>query len=108
MSSKGSEPAVAARTVAVKGSGGVSATVVVTVRRRHVWVSIQPPFTWEAILVPEKVDELMRILAQAQEAAREQSPPSPDVASLAAAHRRTGARVAGVERRSTGTVQDHR
>jgi hypothetical protein len=76
----------------VKGSGGVPATVVVTVQRGHVGVSIQPPFTWEAIMDPEKVDELIGTLAQAQEVAREQSRDSPEVASLPVYHRRTGAR----------------
>jgi len=36
----------------VKGSGGVVATVVVTTRRDKVRVSIQPPFTWKAIMEP--------------------------------------------------------
>lgn len=54
------------RTVLVKGTGGVTATVVVRVQRGTVWLSIQPPFTWEAIMDPDKVDELMQALAQAQ------------------------------------------
>ncbi len=58
------------RTVAVKGSGGVSATVVVTVQQGQVWMSIQPPFTWEAIMEPWKVDELTRTLALAAEGAK--------------------------------------
>lgn len=58
------------RKVRVKGSGGVSATVVVTVRQGKVWVSIQPPFTWEAIMEPRKVDELMRTLELAREDAK--------------------------------------
>lgn len=58
------------RKVSVKGSGGVSATVVVTVRRGRVWLSIQPPFTWEAIMEPGKVDELTRTLTLAREDAQ--------------------------------------
>lgn len=58
------------RKVSVKGSGGVSATVVVTVRRGTVWVSIMPPFTWEAIMEPGKVDELIRTLGLAREDAK--------------------------------------
>ncbi|MGH3510861.1 MAG: hypothetical protein ACRDQI_07880 [Pseudonocardiaceae bacterium] len=64
------ELAAGRRTVSVKGSGGVTATVVVTVRRGTVWLSMQPPFTWEAIMEPDKVGELMQTLAQAQEEAR--------------------------------------
>lgn len=56
--------------VTVKGSGGVTATVVVTVRRGMVWLSIQPPFTWEAIMEPRKVQELVRTLRVAEEEAR--------------------------------------
>lgn len=58
------------RTVSAKGSGGVSATVIVTVRRGSVWMSIVPPFTWEAILEPGEVDELVRTLTQAGKEAR--------------------------------------
>ncbi len=58
------------RTVSVKGSGGVAATVVVTVQRGRVWLSIQPPFTWEAIMPPGKVEELMRTLGWANEDAK--------------------------------------
>jgi hypothetical protein len=58
------------RKVSVKGSGGVSATVVVIARRGRVWVSIVPPFTWEAIMEPGKVDELMRTLGLAREDAQ--------------------------------------
>lgn len=57
------------RRVPVTGTGGVAATVIVTAQRGQVWVSIQPPFTWEAIMEPGKVDELIRVLAQAREAA---------------------------------------
>ncbi len=56
--------------VSVQGSGGVSATVSVTVRKGKVVMSIQPPFTWEAIMDPTKVDELIGTLTQAKEAAK--------------------------------------
>jgi hypothetical protein len=55
------------RKVSVTGTGGVAATVFVTVQRGQVWMSIQPPFTWEAIMEPGKVDELMRTLELARE-----------------------------------------
>jgi hypothetical protein len=58
------------RKVSVKGSGGVSATVIVTVQRGRVWLAIQPLFTWEAIMEPEKVDELTRTLTLAREDAQ--------------------------------------
>lgn len=58
------------RKVSVKGSGGVSATVVVTVQRGRIWLSIQPPFTWEAVMEPGKVDELTRTLTLAREDAQ--------------------------------------
>lgn len=64
-----STPAASAihRRVAVAGSGGVSATVIVVARRGQVWVSIMPPFTWEAILEPITVDELTHTLELARE-----------------------------------------
>ncbi len=58
------------RTVSVKGSGGVTATLVVTARRGQVWVSIDPPFTWSAIMEPAEVDELIHTLAEATEDAQ--------------------------------------
>lgn len=58
------------RKVSVKGSGGVAATVVVTVQQGQVWLSIQPPFTWGAIMEPRNADELIRTLALAAEGAR--------------------------------------
>jgi len=61
---------VVRRKVTVKGSGGVVATVVVTTRRGKVWMSIQPLFTWEAIMEPGMVDELIRTLALAAEDAK--------------------------------------
>lgn len=64
------------RKVAVKGSGGVAATVVVTTQQGQVWVSIVPPFTWEAIMEPMKVDELIHMLGLAREAAARSRRPS--------------------------------
>lgn len=58
------------RKVSVKGTGGVAATVVVTVERGYVWVSIHPLFTWEDIMEPGKVDELMNALGLAREDAK--------------------------------------
>ncbi|MGH3512657.1 MAG: hypothetical protein ACRDQV_09140 [Pseudonocardiaceae bacterium] len=46
-------------------------TVVVTVVRDKVWLSISPPFTWEAIMDPAKVDELMHVLELATDEARQ-------------------------------------
>ncbi|MGH4021448.1 MAG: hypothetical protein ACRDT0_19900 [Pseudonocardiaceae bacterium] len=59
------------RKVSVKGSGGVSATIVVIAQRGKVWLSIQPPFTWEAIMEPAKVVELIRTLGLAAEDAKQ-------------------------------------
>lgn len=58
------------RKVSVKGSGGVTATVIVTTQRGQVWLSIVPPFTWEAFMEPGKVDELIHTLGLAGEEAR--------------------------------------
>lgn len=58
------------RRLSVKGSGGVAATVVVMTQRGQVWVSINPPFTWEAIMEPGKVDELIHLLRLAREDAK--------------------------------------
>jgi hypothetical protein len=49
---------------------GVDAMVIVTVVREMVWLSISPPFTWEAIMTPGKVDELISTLALAQDEAK--------------------------------------
>lgn len=49
---------------------GVDATVVVTVVQGKVWMSISPPFTWEAIMVPGKVDEVMSVLEAARDEAK--------------------------------------
>ncbi len=59
------------RRVSVKGLEGIPATVVVTVVRDKVWLSISPPFTWEAIMDPVKVDELMHVLELATDEVRQ-------------------------------------
>ncbi len=41
----------------------------VTVVHGMVWLSIVPPFTWEAIMEPAKVDELIHVLALARDEA---------------------------------------
>jgi Na+/proline symporter len=65
------------RRVFVKGMQGVEVTVIVTVVQGTVWLSISPPFTWEAIMEPGKVDELMHVLELARQEAKK----------MAAAHR---------------------
>lgn len=59
------------RRVFVKGMQGVDVTVVVTVVQGTVWLSISPPFTWEAIMEPGKVDELMHVLEVARDEAKD-------------------------------------
>jgi hypothetical protein len=54
------------RRIAVTGMQGVDATVVVTVAQNRVWLSISPPFTWEAIMTPSTVDEVIRVLELAR------------------------------------------
>jgi hypothetical protein len=58
------------RRVLVKGMEGVPAILVVTVVQEKVWLSISPPFTWEAIMDTAKVDELIGVLELAQDEAR--------------------------------------
>ncbi len=60
----------APRRVRVKGMEGVDVTVVVTVVHGTVWMSISPPFTWEAIMEPGKVDEVMAVLEVARDEAK--------------------------------------
>ncbi len=55
------------RRVSVKGREGVAATVVVTTYPGYVWMSIVPPFTWEAIMDPGHVDQLIHALSLARE-----------------------------------------
>ena len=66
-------PSPMPRIMTATGSGGVAATVIVTVRRGFVWISIMPPFTWEAILDPGQVDELVQTLTLAGKDARDQA-----------------------------------
>lgn len=70
MSRKDWEPADAPSKLSVKGSGGASATVIVTARQGEVWMSIVPPLTWEAIMETKKVDELIGMLTEAAEGAK--------------------------------------
>jgi hypothetical protein len=58
------------RRVHVKGMQGVDATVVVTVVRDTVWLSISPSFAWEAIMEPGKVDEVISTLERARDEAK--------------------------------------
>ena len=58
------------RRVFVKGMQGIDVTLVVTVAQGSVWVSISPPFTWEAIMEPVKVDELVHVLELAKDEAK--------------------------------------
>ena len=57
------------RRIAVTGMQGVNATVVVTVVHGTVWLSLSPPFTWEAIMTPGKVDEVIHVLEVARDEA---------------------------------------
>jgi Na+/proline symporter len=57
------------RRVTVTGMHGVDAIVVVTVVRGKVWMSISPPFTWEAIMTSGKVDEVIHALKLARDEA---------------------------------------
>jgi hypothetical protein len=58
------------RRVSVQATEGVAATVMVTVVQGKVWMSIMPPFTWQAIMDSGKIDELMRVLRLARDEAR--------------------------------------
>lgn len=66
------------RRVSVGSTDGAMVTVVVTVQRGHVWLSIVPPFTWEAIMQPGKVDELIHALALARDEAERERVSSGD------------------------------
>jgi Na+/proline symporter len=57
------------RRITVKGMQGVDVTVIVTVVQNMVWMSISPSFTWEAIMTPGKVDDVMRVLELARDEA---------------------------------------
>lgn len=60
----------APRRVPVKGTQGANATVVVTVVQDRVWLSISPPFTWEAIMELGRVDEVISMLELARDEAK--------------------------------------
>lgn len=55
------------RRVRVRASAGETATVVVRVVYGYVWLSVSPPFTWEAIMTPGMVDEVVGVLELARE-----------------------------------------
>jgi hypothetical protein len=57
------------RRVRVKAMRGEDATIVVRVVQGMVWLSISPHFTWEAIMTPGTVDEVMRVLEKARDEA---------------------------------------
>lgn len=57
------------RRLAVQGTGGVDATVLVVVRGSRVRLSVEPAFTWEAVMPASKVDELVRTLQAARDEA---------------------------------------
>lgn len=59
------------RTLVVKGRQGTRVTMVVEVCRGKVWVvSVDSPFSSEAILEPPQVDSLIDLLTQAAKEAR--------------------------------------
>lgn len=58
------------RRISVRSSSKEPTTFVATVRQGKVWVSIVPLFIGEVILDPEKVDAVIRTLAQARDDAR--------------------------------------
>ena len=58
------------RRVSAAGRQGVVATITITTCRGQIWISIVPPFTWEAILEPGTVDELIHVLALARDEAK--------------------------------------
>lgn len=61
------------RRVPVQAMEGVAATVMVTVAQGKVWMSIMPPFTWQAIMDSGQIDELMHVLRLARDEARRMS-----------------------------------
>jgi hypothetical protein len=61
------------RKVSVQATEGVAATVMVTVVQGKVWMSIMPPFTWQAIMDSGQIDELMHALRLARDEARRMS-----------------------------------
>ncbi len=63
------------RRVRVTDVQGVEVTVVVRVVQDTVWMSISPPFTWEAIMEPGKVDEVVSVLEIVRDEARTATAP---------------------------------
>jgi hypothetical protein len=61
------------RKVSAQAAEGVAATVMVTVVKGEVSMSIIPPFTWQAIMDPGQIDELMHVLRLARDEARRMS-----------------------------------
>jgi hypothetical protein len=61
------------RRVSVQAAEGVAATVMVTAVKGKVSMSIIPPFTWQAIMDPGQIDELMHALRLARDEARQMS-----------------------------------
>jgi hypothetical protein len=64
------------RRIRVTCTQGVDVTVVVTVVQDTVWLSISPPFTWEAIMETGKVDEVISMLKLARDEAQKVLPPA--------------------------------
>lgn len=62
------------RTMTVTARGGEPVTVVVTVYRKSVWLSVEPLFNGEAILEPANADSLVHTLTQAVQEARSYKP----------------------------------
>ena len=58
------------RRISTKGTEGVITTVTITTCHGQIWMSIMPPFTWEAIMEPETVDELIHVLEGYSQAAK--------------------------------------
>ena len=65
--------------IAVKSTGGARSMVVITVRQGKVWLSIDPPSAWEAIMEPATVDGLIRTLGAARDDARRTRSPWRDL-----------------------------
>lgn len=64
-------PRTVRRELPVKGREGREVTVVVTVYRDQVWLSVTPPFESDiAILSPQTVDRLIQIMSWAAHQAR--------------------------------------
>lgn len=59
------------RRVSTKGREGVPATITITTCQGQVWMSIVPAFTWEAIMEPGTVDELIHALGLARDEAKQ-------------------------------------